>query len=87
MTFDVSMFVWALIAAGGFYGIHRACLAMEARGWIYYVHKRGSSGTLGSAFLEVQSLFEPANRHVLEIRRKEDAEDEASGDPPDPGRR
>jgi hypothetical protein len=55
---------------------------MEDRGWIYYRKKRGSSGTLGSAFLEVQSILEPGKRYVLEEKRKEDVDDEESGDPP-----
>ena len=76
--------VWAGLAAGTFYGLHRLGLWMEAQGWIYY-RKHGSSGGLGTAFLEVQSLFEPSKRHVLEVRRNEDAEDEDSGEPPKPG--
>lgn len=56
---------------------------MEERGWLYYRHKRGSSGSLGSAFLEVQALLEPGKRHVLEVVREEDEEQDPSGDPPD----
>ena len=77
--------VWAAVAAGTVYGLHRLGLWMEARGWIYYRKKHGSSSGLGTAFLEIQSLFEPSKRHVLEVRRNEDSEDEDSGDPPKPG--
>jgi hypothetical protein len=70
------------VAAGAVYGLHRLALWMEARGWISYRKKHGSSGGLGTAFLEVQSLLEPSTRHVLELRRNEDFEDEDSGDPP-----
>lgn len=44
--------VWAAVAAGTVYGLHRLSLWMEARGWIYYRKKHGSSGGLGTAFLE-----------------------------------
>jgi hypothetical protein len=77
--------VWAAVAAATVYGLHRLGLWMESRGWIYYRKKRGSSGGLGTAFLEVQSLLEPSARHVLEVKRNEDAADEDSGDPPKPG--
>jgi hypothetical protein len=39
----------------------------------------------GAAFLEVQSIFEPGNQHVIEAQRDEDSDDEASGDPPKAG--
>jgi hypothetical protein len=67
---------------GGFYGLHRLAVWAEARGWIYYREKRGSSGALANAFLEVQSMFEPSARAALEVRVKDDHESDESGDPP-----
>jgi hypothetical protein len=64
--------------------LHRLALWMEARGWIYYRRRRPSSSAVGNAFLEVQSLLEPGQRLVLEARRDDHAEQEDSGDPPDP---
>lgn len=58
---------------------------MEDRGWIYYRRRRGSSGRLGDAFLEVHALVEPGKRAVIEARRAEEDESTASGDPPEPG--
>jgi hypothetical protein len=78
----MTLFAWVLAGAGVLYGLHRLSSWMEDRGWIYYRKKRGSSGTLGSAFLEVQSMLEPGKRYVLEEKRKEDVDDEESGDPP-----
>ena len=76
--------VWILLGAAGLYGFDRLALWMERRGWIYWRKKHGSSGTLGAALLEVQAIFEPSKRHVLEVRRDERSEDEDSGDPPTP---
>ncbi len=79
---------YALIAAAvaaGLYGFHRLAVWAERRGWIYYRKRRGSSGTLGSALLEVQSLLEPSKRHVVEERRRDVVDDEESGDPPSGG--
>lgn len=45
--------------------------------------KRGGSGSLSAAMLEVQSLLEPSKRHQAHSVRAEDPENEAeSGDPP-----
>jgi len=75
----------ALIATAvgaGLYALHRAAVWAERRGWIYYRERRGSSGSLGNALLEVHALLEPSKRHVVEERRRDVAEDEESGDPP-----
>jgi len=64
---------------------------MEDRGWIYYRKGGGTSGALGSAFLDVQAMLEPGKRHVIEMKVKQqddadDAGDNDSGDPPIPGK-
>ncbi len=73
-------------AVAALYALHRLGLWMEERGWIYYRRKRGGSGSLGTAFLEVQSMLEPSKKHILEISQKDESEDDDSGDPPEPGR-
>ncbi len=65
------------------YALHRLALWAEERGWIYY-RRRTGRGTLGRAFLEVQSLIEPGQRQVLEVMREEQVEEDDSGDPPSP---
>lgn len=72
-----------LAAAAALYGLHRLALWMEDRGWIYYRRRRGSSGALGDAFLEVQSLVDPGQKAVLEARRQVADEAAEAGDPPD----
>ncbi|HEX6850604.1 MAG TPA: hypothetical protein VF139_04295 [Candidatus Polarisedimenticolaceae bacterium] len=64
------------------YGLHRLASWAEARGWIYYLKRRGSSGTLGDAFLEVQTMFDPSKKIVLEERRREVREEHDAGGPP-----
>jgi hypothetical protein len=73
---------WGFAAVGCLYGFHSLALWAERRGWIYYSKRRGSSGALGSALLEVQAIMEPSKRFVLEERRKDDSEPSESGDPP-----
>lgn len=76
--------LYAVLSVIALWGLHRAALYAESRGWIYYNRKRGSSGTLGNAFLEVQTLLEPSKRIVLEERRREPRDDDEAGGPKDP---
>lgn len=77
--------LWLAGAGLLLYALHRGALWMEARGWVYYRKKRGASGALGSAFLEVQSMFDPSKRHVLEVKRNTDPTNDDAGDPPTDG--
>ena len=61
--------------------LHRAALWAEARCHIHY-RRRGTSGSLGNAMLEVQAILEPSKRHVIEERVRDPAEDAESGDAP-----
>jgi hypothetical protein len=72
----------ALVAVTALYGLHRLALWAERRGWIYYRRTRASPGTVPRAVLEVQSLFEPSKRYVLEQKARDQVEDEDGGDPP-----
>jgi hypothetical protein len=44
--------------------------------------KRAQGGSLGSAFLEVQSIVQPETRHVIEMRQDERAERDDEGGQP-----
>jgi hypothetical protein len=77
-----------LLATGAvLYAIHRLALWAEARGWIYYLHNKPTTSTLGNAFLEVQSLIEPGKRDLVEIRKEDAVEEDDQGEPPDSGTR
>ena len=78
----MTLFVELLVAAGIVIALDRLGLWMEARGWVYYRKKRGSS-TLGRAVLETQALLDPGKRYVLEAERT-NPEEEDSADPPSP---
>ena len=59
---------------------------MEARGWIYYWHKRASPNALGSAVLGVQELIQPGAERVLEMRQNQRAEGQDAGGSDESGR-
>jgi len=70
------------VAIGGLYALHRLAIWAERRGWIYYVKRRGTSGALGTAFLEIQSIMEPGKRYVVEERSSQVVGNQDSGEPP-----
>lgn len=74
--------VIALVIGAAALLLDRMALWAERRGWIYYRHRKPSGSTLGSAFLEVQSLLEPNKRHAAEVQRQEPTEQDEQGDPP-----
>jgi len=55
---------------------------MENRGWIYDRREKPNHGSLSSAFLSVQSIFEPGKAAIVEEIRKVEHEENFSGDPP-----
>src|SRR5262249_53533496 len=62
---------FGLLIAGGViaavYGMHRLCLWMEKRGWIYYKNKKPDLST-GGGFFALQEFIEPRTKHVYQIR-------------------
>jgi len=69
--------VAALVAL---YGLHRLALWLEARGHLYYLHKKPSGSAAGS-FVALQRAIEPQMQHVVEVRHVEHRveEDESAG--------
>lgn len=74
----MTRFAGALAFVIVMYGLHRLATWMEDRRWIYYRKRRGSSGTLTSAALEIQALLEPQKRHVLEVTQRDEPEEQNS---------
>jgi hypothetical protein len=70
-----------LIAVG--YGLHRLSIWAENRGWIYYRKGHGRSWGAGYAMQELQSLFHPSARHVVEETRREELSREDKSDSSD----
>ena len=62
--------LWILVIVAAppiLYGLHRYCLYLEDRGYLYYLHKKPqSSGS--SMFNPLQEIIQPQIRHVLEIQ-------------------
>jgi len=71
---------WVLGIPAALYGLHRLALWLEARGHLYYLHKK-SSGSAAGAFVAMQRAIEPQSRHVEQVRHVEHRveEDEATG--------
>jgi len=78
----VDILIWGVITVGGLCALHRLALWAETRGWINYRRRRGGSGALGTALLEVQRILEPSKRHVVEERVRKRPSTQESGDKP-----
>jgi hypothetical protein len=79
--------VWILGAVtlvAAVYGLHRLGLYLEARGLLYYWHKKPGSGG-ASAFTPLQEIVQPQIRHVIEVKdqKRVEREDDA-GEPVHP---
>ena len=78
---------WALVVTVipvGLYLLDRILLKLEGRGWIFYRRNKPNFRTAGTAFLELQAMFDPRARYVIERKQHEetDQDDDDSGDPP-----
>ena len=79
---------WALWMIGigvGAYLLDRLLLVIEERGWINYRRHGASRGAAAYHALELQSIFDPSVKEVIEARWEERREQDESGDPPVPG--
>jgi hypothetical protein len=65
------------------YGLHRLCLGLERRGWIYYMHRRPESTGTGVC-IALQEIIEPSARQIIQVE-DEAVEGDAQGD--DSGKR
>ena len=71
----------ALAAVACLLVIDRLLLAAEARGWIYWRHRKSSPGTAAGALLELHAMLQPDRRHAAEIVREESHEEDDEGGP------
>ena len=76
--------LYGLLAVVAIFAAHRISCWAEDRGWIYYRKGSGRPGSSAQAFLEIQSMMEPSKKHVLQVMREEDDEQDESGEPPTP---
>jgi hypothetical protein len=81
---------WLLIVVVipiGLFLIDRILLRFEEWGWIFYRRNKPNFQNAGSVFLELQAMFEPRARYVIERKEQEENEEDADedGDPPSPG--
>jgi hypothetical protein len=70
------------VAAAGF-AADRLLLRAEARGWIYYRHRKPSRTAVGNAMMTILQVYEPQQEHTVEESRRYDADEAGDDDPPD----
>jgi hypothetical protein len=63
---------WILFAPScllALYRLHRLCLWLEKRGWLYYWHKKPAGGG-GSGFVALQEFLEPPTQHIHQVKEE-----------------
>jgi hypothetical protein len=66
----------------GFYLLHRLALWLEARGQLYYLHRKPEPGARG-AFIAMQEIIEPNVKHVFQIKAERRLTQQEPGATPD----
>jgi hypothetical protein len=73
-----------VVMLSSLYGLHRLCLALEARGYLYYLHRRSSSTGAARMFLPFQELIDPPAKQVVQAEdvqmKKVEADDPTTDD-------
>ena len=77
--------LWVAGGLGGIWALDRVLLWAEARGWINYRRRGLSRGGATYHALELQSIFNPSTREVMEVKYGEQEEVNESGAPPGEG--
>jgi hypothetical protein len=54
------------------------------KGWVYPAGRKRDSSAVGIAALNLQVLFEPSKKYVLEAKQSRRKVDSKAGDPPHP---
>lgn len=77
--------IWATVAAGTLYGLHRLALWAETRGWVYYRTHKAPPGAAGVAMMHLAAFVEPEVEHVLDEIHAQHvmADHNETGEPPE----
>ncbi len=57
-------------------------LWLESKGWLYYRKRKSNSSILGSSLQELNAIFMPSNRHVIEAKQNKVAYKKHEADAP-----
>ncbi len=62
--------LWVVLALGLLVVLDRLMLAAERRGWVYYRHRKPTSGSMSSAaFGSIADVLQPGRQVVVEQQR------------------
>jgi hypothetical protein len=79
-----SVLLWAVVILVLVGALDYALLKMESRGWINYRRNGLSRGAALYHTFELQSVFDPGIKQVIESRYEERKQEDDSGAPPAP---
>jgi hypothetical protein len=77
----VELALWMIGTVAGLFVLDRLLLWIESKGWIYYRRNKPGRGASTFHLLEWTSVLDPTQRQVMEIRAKEERQEDEAGDP------
>ena len=77
-----ALLLWIAGALAVLFILDRALLRLEGRGLIHYRRHGLSRGGTANHALELQSIFNPSTREVMEVKYGEEQQEGESGAPP-----
>ena len=57
-----------VVSAAAIWGLHKLCLQLEERGYLYYRKRPEGGGGGAGIFMEMDRLSRPSIEHVMEVR-------------------
>ncbi len=72
--------LWIVGVGRALFAIDRLALWAEAKGWIYWRKKRPSTGALGSALMEMNTIANPSTEYVTVVKDGKKFEERQNGD-------
>lgn len=76
----MKLVVWGVALLALLVLLDRLLLGFETRGWINYRRRGLSKGGVAYHVLQLQSIFNPGAREVIEAKYREVREEDDSGD-------
>ena len=73
--------IWIVVVLACVFVLDRGLLRMESRGWINYRNTGLSRGAATYQAFELQQIYDPAIKQVVEIRYQQRKQQDDSGEP------
>lgn len=64
------MMIKILLCCVLLFSVDRFLFWLEQKGWLFYRRRKSPGGFVGNALLELNTIFQPSTRNVIEVKQK-----------------